>query len=468
MDATEKRVFLKEYTRALRDGDAALFVGAGISRSAGYVDWKNLLKDIAEDLGLDVDRESDLVALAQFHVNDRRGRDRINQLLIDEFLENAKLTNTHTLIASLPIHTVWTTNYDDLLEMAFASLSKRTDVKRRQDDFGVTRRRADVTIYKMHGDKTDPANAVLTKEDYETYDLGRELFTIALKGDLARKTFLFLGVSFADPNIVYILSRVRQLLESNSRKHYCLLKAPSHDDPAGVYDSKRFSHWVADLHRYNIQPVLIQTYDEVPEILAALNRRAHLQDVFISGSAHAFDPLGKEKFEHLCRSLGAELIKKGFNIISGFGAGVGGLVTFGAMQELPRNDDERIQMWPFPRSVPTGTDLASFKKTYREGMIANAGVCIVLSGNKFVSGAIVPADGVRQEVEIARAQGKIVIPIGATGHVAQELWASTRGKAELFGGADVIKSLDVLGDRSVSVGTLTQAVIDILKQLERQ
>jgi NAD-dependent SIR2 family protein deacetylase len=160
MDATEKHVFLKEYTRALRDGDAALFVGAGISRTAGYVDWKNLLRDIAEDLGLDVDRESDLVALAQFHVNDRKGRDRINQLLIDEFLENVQLTETHRLVASLPVHTVWTTNYDDLIETAFESAKKRTDVKRRKEDFGVTRRRAEVTIYKMHGDKTDPSKNV--------------------------------------------------------------------------------------------------------------------------------------------------------------------------------------------------------------------------------------------------------------------------------------------------------------------
>src|SRR6266850_8332321 len=86
--AVEIRTFLKEYTRALREGDAALFVGAGVSRAAGYVDWKQLLKEIAEDLELDIDRESDLVALAQFHVNRRQGRDRINQLLIDEFLEN--------------------------------------------------------------------------------------------------------------------------------------------------------------------------------------------------------------------------------------------------------------------------------------------------------------------------------------------------------------------------------------------
>jgi hypothetical protein len=468
MDATERRSFLREYTRALREGQAALFVGAGISRAAGYVDWKNLLKDIAGDLELDVDRETDLVALAQFHVNQRKGRDRINQLLIDEFLEDAQLTSSHLLIASLPIHTVWTTNYDDLLETAFVSAHKRVDIKRKKEDFAITRRRSDVTIYKMHGDKADPAGAVLTKEDYETYDAKRELFTIALKGDLARKTFLFLGVSFSDPNVLYILSRVRQLLDINGRKHYCVLKTPALDAPEGRYDSKRFSHWMEDLHRYNIKPLLIESYDEVPDLLADVSRRAHLQDVFISGSAASFDPLGEEKFKALCRALGAGLVRKGFNIVSGFGVSVGDLVAFGAMAELPRNDDERIQLWPFPQTLPKGTDVAEFKKRYREGMISNAGVCVVLSGNKSVAGGIVPADGVRQEVEIARAQGKIVIPIGATGHVARELWLDSRGKADRFLGADVTKNLDVLGDGSASADALTEGVMDILKQLERQ
>src|SRR5262249_35008537 len=151
--------------------------------------------------------------------------------------------------------TIWTTNYDDLLEIAFQTAKKRVDVKRRTQDFATTRRRADVTIFKMHGDKTAPAEAILTREDYETYNERRELFTIALKADLAKKTFVFLGFSFTDPNVMYILSRVRQLLELNGRKHYCILRPPKPDGSEdGDYQYKRFHHWLKDLHRYNIEP----------------------------------------------------------------------------------------------------------------------------------------------------------------------------------------------------------------------
>lgn len=468
MPADDRRIFLKEYARALREGDAAIFVGAGASRAAGYVDWKTLLKGIAEDLDLDVAREADLVALAQFHVNHHQGRDRINQLLIDEFLEDAELTVTHSLLASLPVNTAWTTNYDDLLEQAFQAVGKRIDVKRRAADFATTRRRSDVTVYKMHGDRTAPAEAVLTKEDYETYNATREVFTIALKGDLAKRTFLFVGFSFTDPNVMYLLGRVKQLLEANGRKHYCILRQPTTGGCTDDYDAKRFNHWLIDLRRYNIQPVLVQKYDEIPEILAELNRRSHLHDVFISGSAADFAPLGKESFQRLCQRLGSELIKKGFNVISGFGLGVGGMVIFGAMQSLQRNDDERLRLWPFPQQVPAGTDRSAFWKSYRERMISDAGVCVVVAGNNDESDAIVPAGGVREEVEIARSQGKVVVPIGATGHVAREAWGLMRPDlGKYFGTLEVARQFDIIGDSKATVDAIVDAVVGILKMLER-
>lgn len=465
MPAVTMDILLREYTAALRDGTAAMFIGAGISRAAGFVDWKQLLKEIAEELDLDIDRESDLVALAQFHCNHRRGRDRLNQLLIDEFLEDVTLTPNHNLIASLPLRTVWTTNYDDLIERAFEEAHKRIDVKRRSADFATTRRRSDATIYKMHGDRSAPAEAVLTKEDYETYDETRELFTIALKGDLTMKTFLFIGVSFADPNVLYLLSRVKQLLDKNGRKHFCILKRPRPDDYEGAeYDCKRFPHWLSDLRRYNIQPVLVDSYDEVTQVLEELGRRSHLHDIFISGSAADFNPYGEARFQELCRLLGSELIQRNFNIISGFGRGVADAVIVGAMQTLARNDDQRLQLRPFPQAVPDGVDRAEFWKDYRNKMIADAGVCVVLAGNKRdESGSIIRASGVSQEVELTREQGKLVVPVGATGHVARELWDAAVGDQRVwFGDHDVSAPFQVIGDESAEPARIVRAVLDIL------
>lgn len=139
------------------------------------------------------------------------------------------------------------------------------------------------------------------------------------------------------------------------------------------------------------------------------------------------------------------------------------------MQALPRNDDERLQLWPFPQQVPEGVDRATFWREYRKKMIASAGVCIVLAGNKRDdTGSIVPADGVQQEVEIALSQGKIVVPVGATGHVAMKLWERCRTKqADFLGTADVTAQLNVLGDPTAGVHVLVNAIVEILKQLDR-
>lgn len=465
----QKQLLLRDYSEAIRNGDAAMFIGAGASRAAGYVDWKGLLKEIAEDLGLDIKRESDLVTLAQFHLNDRKGRDKLNKLLVDEFQESHYPTETHKLIASLPIHTIWTTNYDDLLERAYEEAGKRPDVKRHAEDINFTRGRSDVTVYKMHGDKTRVAEAVLAKDDYETYHPKRELFSIALRGDLTQKTFLFVGVSFTDPNLAYILNRVRQLVTVNGRKHYCLLRAPKAEDYEGAdYDAVRFKHFLVDLERYNIQPVLIWDYAEIPAILQELNRRSHLRNVLVSGSAEDFAPLGETGFHQLCRALGTALIKNGFNVISGFGLGVGSDVIMGAMQALPRNNDERLKLWPFPQGVSDVPKREAMWTKYRYHIISEAGICLVVAGNKLENGQVIAAGGVREEANITWESGKTVLPIGATGHVAKELWDTVKqDPKKYFAGTDVSKQLEVLGDSTASVEKLVEAVIDIIKQINK-
>jgi hypothetical protein len=74
-----QREFKKKYLKALLDKNAAVFAGAGLSVESGLVNWKQLLKDIAEDIGLDIEKETDLIAVAQYHKNERKSRATINQ-----------------------------------------------------------------------------------------------------------------------------------------------------------------------------------------------------------------------------------------------------------------------------------------------------------------------------------------------------------------------------------------------------
>ena len=65
----QKDIFIDNYLQALNNGDAAIFAGAGLSVPSGCVNWKQLLNGIAAELALDIEKESDLVAIAQYHYN---------------------------------------------------------------------------------------------------------------------------------------------------------------------------------------------------------------------------------------------------------------------------------------------------------------------------------------------------------------------------------------------------------------
>ena len=175
--------FYREFGKALENHSTALFVGAGMSVAAGFKTWPNLLQDIAGDLGLSAQKETDLVSLAQFYVNKQQHvRATLNQLLVDEYNKDVTIPRNHEIMARLPIDTVWTTNYDTLLERAFLDAGKLVDVKVSAADFSTGVRGKDVTVYKMHGDISRPSEAVLIKEDYELYHVRHEVFTNALKG----------------------------------------------------------------------------------------------------------------------------------------------------------------------------------------------------------------------------------------------------------------------------------------------
>lgn len=179
----EQARFIKQYAKAMASGDAALFAGAGLSRAAGSADWRELLKEVAEDLSLDIDRETDLIAVAQYHLNEKRNRARLNQAIVEKLSEVTEPTTSHRILARLPIRVVWTTNYDQLLERAYEAAGKRVDLKVTQENLSTTTPGRDVVINKMHGCVTQAHQAVVTKDDYEKYEQTRSLFVESLKGD---------------------------------------------------------------------------------------------------------------------------------------------------------------------------------------------------------------------------------------------------------------------------------------------
>lgn len=425
----EIEAFIKNFAKDLAENNVAIFAGAGMSKGAGYVDWPELLHDIAEELGLRVEKEFDLISLAQFHVNQKKSSAGLAKKILEEFSEQAEPSLTHEILARLPIRTYWTTNYDSLIEDALRNACRVADVKHSILQMNTSRPKRDAVVYKMHGDATVSSEAILYKEQYERYYRTHEPFITALSGDLISKTFLFIGFSFSDPNLDYVLSRLH--VHKSTRSHYCFMRREAivagDDEVAAKYKARKQELRVDDLKRFGIQTLLIDSYEDIPFILEAIEKRFRKKTVFVSGSAEEFGDWTRQEAQTFIHSMAASLVVQNARVVNGFGWGIGSAVINGALEAIysspDRYSEDQLVMRPFPQFASNSQDLQQLWEQYRQRMITLAGIAIFVFGNKSdKDGRIIEANGVIREFEIAVERGLVPIPIGATGYAALKIW----------------------------------------------
>jgi hypothetical protein len=444
MEFTQNQMkFINDFITEINSGDAAIFAGAGLSAASGFVNWKELLRDLADELKLDIEKEHDLISVAQYHFNKFK-RGKINNKIINEFTSLTTGNENHKIVSRLEIDTFWTTNYDKLIERSLEAEGKTVETKIRNLDFSRNIKKKDAIVYKMHGDKDSPDEAILTKDDYETYSDKKEFFSTALRGDLLSKTFLFMGFSFDDPNLEYILGRIKVLLKDNSPTHYCFFKelnqadfnnANKSDEENKVdflYAKIKQELKIDDLIRYGIHAVMIKEYSVITEILSEIEKRVKRRNIFVSGAAHDYSPYSETDAKDLIHSLSYKLAQDEYKIVSGFGIGIGSIVINGALDfklnSNYRNLDDLLILRPFPQ-IQSGTKTLSEVLTeYRNDMISKAGIAIFVFGNKLINDELVNSDGMEEEFQICLKNNVIPIPIGATGSISKEFWIEVTSK----------------------------------------
>ena len=466
-----RKAFFRDYIKAIRDGNAALFAGAGLSRPSGFVDWKELLRPLAEDIGIKIDDEHDLTLVAQYVRNKAGNRSLINQSIMDAFNREVDLNDNVRILTRLPIETYWTTNYDHLIEDGLREANRNPDVKIEYKQLSNTKRDRDAIVYKMHGDVEHPADAVLTKDDYVKYDDSYPFFRKVLQGDLISKTFLFIGFSFEDPNLDYVISQTRLLLEENVRNHYCIMKTVKKGD----YSEEEYGYKKTlqdlreeDLSRQGIQIVYVDDFSEITDMLREIETAVNANNVFISGSADFYDSdWTKGKAEELAYKLSYQFVKQGYKVTSGFGLGIGSSVINGALDEINGNKynhiDEHLCLRPFPQNIEDPDERARKWKKYREEILSNNGIAVFMFGNKKdSSGKKVDANGCWQEYQIAKQMGCLIIPIGSTGDVAEKILEDLKLDNKLF--RKIEGSVEILKEEK-DIDKIVETVLKIANEL---
>jgi hypothetical protein len=302
--------FVEMYGQAILSGNAAVFVGAGLSRAAGYPDWAALLAPMQSRCS--IPDHHDLPLVAEYITLDpaNGGRDALVTHILTAITAVLPVpTPSHRILQKLAIKEIWTTNYDRLLETAIPEAVVIGGEGATHEIASHLR-----AIIKMHGSVgaggTWEQQPVITRTDYERYELDHPRTWTVLRSSYMSRTMLFLGFSFSDPNIEILLRLARTLGTASDDRHIAVMKPPN--GPTDTDDDRRIHQLrVMDLENSGITVCEIQDHSEIPNLLADLALRTRPPRLFIAGSSNLPDATAEQDEGILgpwCAAVAATLV----------------------------------------------------------------------------------------------------------------------------------------------------------------
>jgi hypothetical protein len=208
------------------DGKCLPFVGAGFSLNAdcdeGYAmpDWTGLASQLARLAGVAEDIDGPDAAAAYER---KFGRVQLIEAVRRSLNpEHVSPGRAHQTFVKLPFDTIYTTNFDLLLEDALSAIKRpfRSLVGESQLPFHAGLFAA--SVVKMHGDIRHEEHFVITRSDYEKFLTTYPVVATHLSAMLIVRTPLFLGYSRTDSNFQQIQSVIESRLGRFQRMPYVI------------------------------------------------------------------------------------------------------------------------------------------------------------------------------------------------------------------------------------------------------
>lgn len=279
----------------VESGSVVLFLGAGVSISAGLPSWDALLRKLLANEELD-GKDIDYVCIDEkcFHssiIIARYIRESLEKSKKDEFFEwsfteairnalwdgyapnkgNHELIDTIAKIIkdeSKPVNSVITYNYDDLLERALGEdfaqpIGKDNDIERNK-----------FPVYHVHGilpyndkDKagdTVASTAVISEDDYhKLYEKAFHWSNVEQLHALQRYTCFFVGFSMSDPN----LRRMLDITKTNDERHFVFLRRDDFSICNKFKDKENMRIQEQIMNKLGLNVIWFERFEELPGLL---------------------------------------------------------------------------------------------------------------------------------------------------------------------------------------------------------
>jgi SIR2-like domain len=271
-------VKLKAVIKSIHDKKCIAFVGAGMSRPAGYKDWETVVLELAKYVleenefnNIDFKNKKELPKIAQ--CCKETDFNKYKTFILNEFGRGSSPTKYHPNHISLwriPFESIVTTNYDSCLYDAGGEVEKLKQIYT-LPDLAINIKSGN--LYHIHGLAFEIPNIeldlirtiIFAESDYNNYYKSpiNDLVTFFYSA-LQNYSFLFLGLSLSDAFINNMFEDLYHNLNTKSRALNTIanktLKLPSHFllYRDGDYDEK----FIETLKKLNINLITYNSIDE--------------------------------------------------------------------------------------------------------------------------------------------------------------------------------------------------------------
>lgn len=284
----EKREFILENAKtSFRENNCSLFLGAGVSMSAGAPSWNELLfKAIKKQNKSFTKRDfkkifascgQSPIVMGRYIAPDKHSLQILSNYLQRFVLyKNVNLAGSELIkaicefVETDKVESVITYNYDDLVETAL----EQRGIKQAFSVFSKSRNlRNEFPVYHVHGlipqENSDMiASPILSEKDY--HDIYRKSYhwsNIEQLHALDRNSCFFIGLSMSDPNLRRLLD-FSHAENDNEIHHYAFLKRKNlYGEDDVEKNKKHFETFEQQLENIGVWVVWYESHDELPGII---------------------------------------------------------------------------------------------------------------------------------------------------------------------------------------------------------